>query len=175
MPRAGPVKRRQRGEILFLFVLLWCYNTTDKGFARQGADRSGMTGTLGMVYSAITLAIVGFVVGGVFRFRVLLTLVGVLLLLSIVFSLGHGFSFLETALTILLAQTIFQGTYFIGLAARSYFYRTDGGRDPAFRPPHDVPGDRSNFKVSDIPSKTPHWSRRFAQGTEQHPSHFRRP
>jgi hypothetical protein len=40
---------------------------------------------------------------------------------SIVFSLGHGFSFLETALTILVAQTIFQGTYFIGLAARFFF------------------------------------------------------
>jgi hypothetical protein len=117
---------------------------------------------------------VGFVVGGVLRFRVLLTLLGVLLLLSIVFSLGHGFSFLETALTIIVAQTIFQGTYFIGLVARSFFYRTDEGRDPAFRPPQDFPGDSSNFKVSDIPSKTPRWRRRFAQGTEQHPSHFRR-
>jgi len=127
-----------------------------------------------MVYSAIALAIAGFVVGGVFRFRVLLALVGVLLLLSIVFSLGHGFSFLATALTIIVAQTIFQGTYFIGLVARSFFYRSDEGRDPAFRPPHDLPGDTNNFKVSDIPSKTPRWRRRFAQGTEPHPSPFRR-
>jgi hypothetical protein len=127
-----------------------------------------------MVYSAIALATAGLVVGAVFRFRVLLMLVGVLLLLSIVFSLGHGFSFLQTALTILVAQIIFQGTYFIGLVARSFFYRTDKGRDQAFRPPQDFPGDSSNFKVSDIPSKTPHWRRRFAQGTEQHPSHFRR-
>ena len=94
--------------------------------------------------------------------------------LSIVFSLGRGFSFLETALTIRVAQTIFQRTHFMGLVARSFFYRTDEGRDPAFRPPQDFPGDRSNFKVSDIPSKTPHSRRRFAQGTEQHPSHFRR-
>jgi hypothetical protein len=127
-----------------------------------------------MVYSAIALATAGFVVGGVFRFRVLLALVGVLLLLSIVFSLRHGFSFLETALTIVVAQTIFQGTYFIGLVARSFFYRTDERRDPAFRPPQDFPGDRSNFKVSDIPSKTPRSQRRFAQGTEPHPSPFRR-
>jgi hypothetical protein len=127
-----------------------------------------------MVYSAIALATAGFVVGGVFRFRVLLILVGVLLLVSIAFSFGHGFSFLETALTILVAQTIFQGTYFIGLVARSFFYRTDEGRAPALRPPQDVPGDRSNFKVSDIPSRTPHSRRRFAQGTEQHPSPFRR-
>ena len=127
-----------------------------------------------MVYSAIALAATGFVVGGVFRFRVLLALVGVLLLLSIVFSLGHGFSFLHTALTILVAQTMFQGTCFIGLVARSFYDRTDQGRGPAFRPMHDLPGDRSDFKVSDIPSKTPRWRRPFAQGTERHPSHFRR-
>jgi hypothetical protein len=127
-----------------------------------------------MVYSAIALATAGFVVGGVFRFRVLLALVGVLLLLSIAFSFGHGFSFLETALTILVAQIIFQGTYVIGLVARSYFYRTDQGRDPAFRPPQDFPGENGNFRVSDIPSRTPRSQRRFAQGTEQHPSPFRR-
>ena len=82
-----------------------------------------------MVYSAIALATAGFVVGGVFRFRVLLAFVGVLLLLSVVFSVGRGFSFLETTIAILVAQTIFQGTYFIGLVARSFFCRTDEGRD----------------------------------------------
>ena len=127
-----------------------------------------------MVYSAIALAITGFVVGGVFRFRVLVALVGVVLFLSIAFSLGHGFSFLKTAVAIIVAQTIFQGTYFIGLAARTFFYRTDEGHDPAFRPPQDFPGDRSNFKVSDIPSRTLRSQPRFAQGTEQHPSPFRR-
>ena len=65
-------------------------------------------------------------------------------------------------------------TYFIGLVARTFYYRTDQGRGPAFRPTHDLPGDRSDFKASDIPSKPPRWRRPFAQGTEQHPSHFRR-
>ena len=131
-------------------------------------------GNVGMVYCAIALATAGFVVGGAFRFRVLLALVGALLLLSVVFSLVHRFSFLETALTILVAQTIFQGAYFVGLVARSFFYRTDEGRGPTLRPPRDRPGERSNFKVSDIPSRIRRWRRRYAQGTEQHPSPFRR-
>ena len=100
-----------------------------------------------MGYAAIALAIVGFVVGVVFRFRVLLTLVGALLILSIVFSLGHGFSFLETALTILVAQTIFQGTYFIGIGGAVLFLPHGWGRVPAFRPPQTLPaiGTTSRF------------------------------
>jgi hypothetical protein len=121
-----------------------------------------------MGYAAIALAIVGFVVGAVFRLRVLLTLVGVLLVLSITFSLSHGFSFFQTAVTLIVAQTILQGTYFLGLVARSFFYRTDNGHIPAIHPAHDLPRDRSDFKVSDIPSKIPRWPRRFAQGTERH-------
>lgn len=127
-----------------------------------------------MVYCAIALAIVGFVVGVAFRLRVLLTLVGMLLLLSIVFSLGNGFSFLKTALTIMVAQTIFQVTYFIGLAARSSFDRSAESRDPPRRAPRDLPGDRNDFKVSDIPSKIPRWRLRFAPGTGLHPLSFQR-
>ena len=122
-----------------------------------------------MGYAAIALAIVGFVVGVVFRLRVLLTLVGALLILSIAFSLSQGFSFLQTALTIIVAQTILQGSYFLGLVAQSFLYRTDGGRPPISRPPQALPDDRNNFKVSDIPSKTPRWRRRFALGTGRHP------
>jgi hypothetical protein len=122
-----------------------------------------------MGYAAIALAIVGFLVGAVFRLRVLLTLVGVLLVVSIAFALSHGFSFLQTALAIFVAQAIFQATYFLGLVARSFFYRTDNGHNPATRPPQDFPHDRSDFKVSDIQSRIPRWPRRFAQGTERHP------
>jgi hypothetical protein len=91
----------------------------------------------------------------VFRFRVLPKLVGVLLLLSIVFSLGHRFSFLETALTILVAQTIFQGTYFTGLIARSFFYGTDEGRDPAFLPPRDLPATGTTSRFLTLRVKLP--------------------
>jgi len=121
-----------------------------------------------MGYAAIALAIVGFVVGAVFRLRVLLTLVGVLLVLSITFSLSRGFSFLQTAVALSVAQAILQGTYFLGLVARSFFYRTDNGHLAATHPPQDLPRDRNDFKVSDIPSKIPRWPRRFAQGTERH-------
>ena len=107
-----------------------------------------------MGYAAIALAIVGFVVGVVFRLRVLLTLVGVLLLLSIAFSLSQGFSFLQTALTIIVAQTILQGSYFLGLVAQSFFYRSDGGRPPISRPrrPFRTIGTTSKFPTFRVKS-----------------------
>ena len=74
-----------------------------------------------MGYAAIGLAILGFAIGVMFRLKVLLTFVGLLLIFSVVFSLTHGFTFLEAGLTILVAQTILQSTYFLGLAARSVF------------------------------------------------------
>ena len=99
-----------------------------------------------MGYAAIALAILGFAIGVMFQLRVLLMIVGLLLLLSIVFSIGHGFTFLGTLLTIMVAQTVLQGAYFIGLIARSIFYRTDRGRPPISRPPQDLPSDRRDFR-----------------------------
>lgn len=77
-----------------------------------------------MVYGAIALAIVGFVVGVMFRFKVLLPILLLLLLVSIVFSLGRGFGFFDTALTVFAAQAIVQGCYFLGLVARAVFSAT---------------------------------------------------
>ena len=78
-----------------------------------------------MLYAAIALALVGFVVGVFFRFKVLLPILLLLLLVSIIFSVGHGFGFVDTALTVFVAQSIVQGSYFLGLVARAMFSATD--------------------------------------------------
>lgn len=68
---------------------------------------------------ALALAVLGFGVGLTFRLKVLLLTLLLLLLASIVFSLGRGFSFLDTALTIMAAQTVVQGSFFAGMVART--------------------------------------------------------
>ena len=74
-----------------------------------------------MVYAAIALAIVGAAVGLAFRLKVLLPVLALLLVVSVVFSLERGFSFLDTALTIIVVQAILQGSYFLGLVIRAVF------------------------------------------------------
>ena len=74
-----------------------------------------------MVYAAIALALVGVAVGLVFRLKILLSVLALLLVVSVVFSLDRGFSFLDTALTIMVVQTILQGSYFLGLVIRAVF------------------------------------------------------
>jgi len=51
----------------------------------------------------------------------ILSILALLFLVSIVFSLARGFNFLDTALTIMIVQTILQGSYFLGLVARAFF------------------------------------------------------
>jgi hypothetical protein len=77
-----------------------------------------------MVYAAIALALVGVAVGLMFRLKILLPVLGLLLVVSVVFSLERGFSFLDTALTIMAVQTIVQGSYFLGLVIRAVFTST---------------------------------------------------
>jgi hypothetical protein len=74
-----------------------------------------------MVYAAIALVIVGVAVGLVFRLKVLLPILASLLFVSIVFSVARGFSFLDSALTVMVAQAILQGSYFLGLVIRGFF------------------------------------------------------
>jgi hypothetical protein len=69
--------------------------------------------------AAVALAIIGFAVGMVFRLWMLLPILALLLLVSIVFSIVSGFTFLDTALMIMAAQAIVQGGYFLGLVIRA--------------------------------------------------------
>ena len=72
-----------------------------------------------MVYAAIALALVGVAVGLMFRLKILLPVLGLLLVVSVLFSLERGFDFLDTALTIMVVQTILQASYFLGLVIRA--------------------------------------------------------
>jgi hypothetical protein len=74
-----------------------------------------------MEYAATALAILGVAVGLAFRAKVLLPIIGVVLLASIILSLAKGFGFADTALTVLMAQAILQGSYFLGLLMRAIF------------------------------------------------------
>ena len=69
--------------------------------------------------AAIALAILGFAVGAVFRLKVLLPILALVLVITIVFSLTRGFTFLDTALIIMAAQSIVQASYFLGLVGRA--------------------------------------------------------
>jgi hypothetical protein len=74
-----------------------------------------------MEYAAIALAILGVAIGAMFRLKTLLPIIALLLVACVAFSLTHGFSFLDTALTVITAQAILQGSYFLGLAIRAIF------------------------------------------------------
>ena len=78
-----------------------------------------------MTYAAIALAIMGFVVGVIFRFRVLLPILLALFFVSVVFSLSRDLAFLGVVWTIMVAQAIVQASYFLGLVARTLFAATD--------------------------------------------------
>ena len=74
-----------------------------------------------MEYATTALAILGVAAGLAFRVKVLLPIIGVILLASIMFSLATGFGFMDTAITVLMAQATLQGSYFLGLLIRAIF------------------------------------------------------
>ena len=69
--------------------------------------------------AAVALALLGIAVGTLFRLRVLLAILCLLVVVSIAFSLARGSTFLDTALTMMAMQTIVQGSYFLGLVIRA--------------------------------------------------------
>ena len=84
-----------------------------------------------MGFAALALVVLGFAVGTIFRIRVLLPILLLLLLASIVFVVVRGFSILEGALVVFLAQTIIQVSYFLGLIAHAVL--VSGDREPRDR------------------------------------------
>ena len=74
-------------------------------------------------YTAVGLSVVGFVVGLTLHLRAFLIFVGLVLIASIAYSVDAGFGFLSTFLNIMTAEAILQGSYFVGLVARSFFSR----------------------------------------------------
>jgi uncharacterized membrane protein YfbV (UPF0208 family) len=71
-----------------------------------------------MNYAALALALLGFAVGTMFRLRVILLILVLLLPFSIAF-MSHGSSLLDVMVAVVAAQIIVQGSYFLGLVARA--------------------------------------------------------
>jgi hypothetical protein len=74
-----------------------------------------------MEYAVGGLAVLGAMVGLMFRFRVLLPVILLIFLASLLLSLHYHLGLVETLLTILAAQALLQGGYFGGLVIRTLF------------------------------------------------------
>ncbi len=83
--------------------------------------------------AAIAVAILGLIVGAMFRLKVLLAFVCLVLIFSVLYSVFNRFTFLETSMTVLIGQIILQSSYFLGLV----FVATLAGNDRVR--PHAVP------------------------------------
>jgi hypothetical protein len=69
--------------------------------------------------AVVAIALLGFAAGLVFRLNALIVILVVLLFLSIGYAIAQHFGILTSILTIFGAQIIAQGSYFLGLVARS--------------------------------------------------------
>ena len=74
-----------------------------------------------MEYAALTLVVVGWVIGTAFRLWFLLGAIAVSLTISLVVSLSHGFALSDTLLIVMVSQAILQVSYFLGLLSRGIF------------------------------------------------------
>ena len=72
-----------------------------------------------MGYPAIALAVVGFGLGVTFRFKVLLPILMLLLIISIVYTATQDFNFPRAALEIVEVQSVVQVGYFFGILLRA--------------------------------------------------------
>lgn len=81
-----------------------------------------------MGYAIAALAVVGFAVGVVFRLKVLLPILAVLLVASVIFAITRGYSFTDALLTTIAVQIIIQAGYFLGIVVRAYAARSGGMR-----------------------------------------------
>lgn len=81
-----------------------------------------------MLYAALGLTILGLSAGLMSRLRVLLLLVGIVFLLSIGVSIRGGFSFLGSVAVIVIAQTILQTCYVLGVAIHTIFLPSQAAR-----------------------------------------------
>ncbi len=79
-----------------------------------------------MGYAIAALAVIGFAVGVVFRLKVLLPILAILLVASVIFAVSRGYGIVDALLTIILVQIIVQAGYFLGIVLRAFF--AGGGR-----------------------------------------------
>ncbi len=72
-----------------------------------------------MEFSAVALALLGFAIGLTFGLRVLIPTVMVIAVLTIRWAIGCGCAVGGTVFALLVAETIFQVSYFLGLVTRA--------------------------------------------------------
>lgn len=75
-----------------------------------------------MVYTAIGLLLLGFAVGVISRLSILLLVVILMVPASILFAQLQGLRLLDGVLTLVVAQTIVQLSFVLGLATRAIVY-----------------------------------------------------
>jgi hypothetical protein len=124
-----------------------------------------------MGLAAIALAIMGLTTGIMFRTKLLLLIVALLVPVSVGVAADHGFGLLGVALTIMIAQTIFQTSYFLGLVAAGSVHRLVGRYSSAKAAPspalEQALAREKQIRAFDTRSKTPHLPRLFARGIAQ--------
>ena len=76
-----------------------------------------------MGYAIAALAAIGCAVGVVFRLKILLPILAILLVVSVLFSVSRSYGITDAFLTIVLAQIVVQAGYFLGVVIRAYFSR----------------------------------------------------
>ncbi|SDT58414.1 hypothetical protein [Bradyrhizobium canariense] len=74
-----------------------------------------------MEYAAVAVAMLGWTTGVTFRFRFLLGVIMLLLVISLILSVSRSYGFRDAALVIMVPQAILQGSYFLGLVSRAVF------------------------------------------------------
>jgi hypothetical protein len=93
-----------------------------------------------MVYFAVGLTVIGVSAGLVFRWKVLIPVIALVPFAAGAVSISRGFGYHETAVVVIAAEAILQGSYFAGLLIRHVTTAVmrllrnsavDGGRDPA--------------------------------------------
>jgi hypothetical protein len=72
-----------------------------------------------MEYAAIALALLGFAIGALSRLSALVAVVVAVFILSVGFAIVHRLGLLNAVLLMVGAQTVVQGSYFLGLIARA--------------------------------------------------------
>jgi len=72
-----------------------------------------------MEFGAVALALLGFAIGLTFGVRVLIPTVAVIAVLTVRWAIGGGCAVGGTVFALLVAQTILQASYFLGLVTRA--------------------------------------------------------
>lgn len=79
-----------------------------------------------MGYVIAALAAIGCALGVIFRLKVLLPVLAILLVASVIFAITHGYGAVDTLLTSIVVQIAAQAGYFLGILIRTYFARSGG-------------------------------------------------